>query len=171
MSIHDLMQGLGAFQREIGIGLVAFPCVTYGLGALLWLGARPLARVFLAGAVCASLLSGVSMILLILYMLLFLRANLLRELHLVLHLLPVLSMLATLWLVSRLTRLDDLPGMGQLRRLIILTGISFVSLLVLHKIFIGIHFFASFERLLLLLAGMLVLWRWGVGQFFGKTKP
>jgi len=47
MTINELMRWLAQFQMWIGLGLVAFPLVTYGLGALLRLCVRPLARVFL----------------------------------------------------------------------------------------------------------------------------
>jgi hypothetical protein len=40
MTVHELMRWLEQFQGWIGLGLVAFPCVTYGLGALLKLCTR-----------------------------------------------------------------------------------------------------------------------------------
>jgi len=96
MTINELMRWLEQFQGWIALGLVALPVVTYGVGGLLKLGTPALARGFLAGAVFVAVVPGVSMAVLILYMVLFVRLNLLREMHLVLHLLPVLSMLWTL---------------------------------------------------------------------------
>ena len=170
MTINELMRWLAQFQGWIGLGLAALPFVTYGLGALLKLCARPLARAFLAAAVYVAVFPGVSMAVLILYMLLFARMNLLRELHLVLHLLPVLSMLGTLWAVSRLEALDDLPGVLRLQGLMVLVGLGFAGLLAVHKTFIGIHFFASFEQLLAILAGVVALWQFGVARLFRKHK-
>lgn len=170
MTINELMRWLAQFQGWIGLGLVALPLVTYGFGALLKLCARPLARAFLAAAVYVAVLPGVSMAVLILYMLLFARVNLLREMHLVLHLFPVLSMVGTLWAVSRLEELDTLPGVLRLQGLMVLVGLGFAGLLVVHKTFIGIHFFAGFEQLLAILAGVVALWQFGVARLFRKRR-
>ena len=56
MTINELMHWLEQFQGWIGLGLVAFPFVTYGLGAFLKLCARPLVREFLAAAVCVAVI-------------------------------------------------------------------------------------------------------------------
>jgi hypothetical protein len=109
----------------------------YGLGALLRRWTCPLARGFLAVAV----FPGICMTVLILYMLLFARVHLLREMHLVLHSLPVLSMVGTLWAVSRLGAVDSLLGMLRLQGLMMLAGLGCAGLLAVHKTFIGSHLF------------------------------
>jgi hypothetical protein len=168
MTIHELLRWLEPFQGWIGLGLVAFPVLTYTLGGLCKLCSPALARGFLAGAVFVVVLPGVSMTVLILYMVLFVRLNLLREMHLILHLLPVLSMLATLWAASRLTALDQLPGVLRLQGLMVLVGLGFAALLAVHKVFVGVHFFARFEHLLALLAGAVALWHFGVARLLRK---
>jgi hypothetical protein len=170
MTINELMRWLEQFQGWIGLGLVAFPCVTYSLGALLKFWARPLARGFLAAAVCIAVIPGVSMAVLLLYMLLFTRVNLLREMHLVFHLLPVVSMVGTLWAASRLEALDTLPGVLRLQGLMVLVGLGFAGLLAVHNTFIGIHFFARFEHLLAILAGVVALWQFGVARLCRKSR-
>lgn len=170
MTINDLLRWLEPLQRDIALGLVALPCVTYVVGALLRLCSRSLARYFLAAAVFVTVLPGVSMLVLMLYMVLWLRVNLLNEIQVVLHLLPVLSMLATLWVVSRFEALDQLPGMLRLQGLMLLIGLGFAGVLLVHKTFIAIHFFVSFEILLAMLVGFVALWQYGVGQFFGRPK-
>jgi hypothetical protein len=69
-----------------------------------------LVRGFLTAAISVAVLPGICMTVLILYGLLFARVHLLREMHLVLHFLPVLSMVGTLWAVSRLEAVEGLPG-------------------------------------------------------------
>jgi hypothetical protein len=170
MTINELMRWLEPFQGWIGLGLVAFPVLTYGLGGLLKFCSPALARGFLAGAVFVAVIPGVSMAVLILYMVLFVRVNLLREMHLILHLLPVLSMVGTLWAASRLEALEHLPGVLRLQGLMMLVGLSFAGLLALHKTFVGVHFFARFEHLLAMLAGAVALWHFGVARLFRKHK-
>ena len=168
MTMHELLRWLEPFQGWIGLGLVAFPVLTYAVGGLLTLCSPALARGFLALAVFVAVVPGVSMAVLILYMLLFVRLNLLREMHLILHLLPVLSMVATLWAASRLAALDRLPGVLRLQGLMMLVGLGFAVLLAVHKVFVGVHFFASFEHLVALLAGAVALWHFGVARLFKK---
>ena len=170
MTINELTRWLEQFQGWIGLWLLVLPVVTYGLGACLKLCSHSFARGFLAGAVFVTVIPGISMAVLILYMLLFVHLNLLREMNLVLHLLPVLSMVGTLWAASRLEALDNLPGVLRLHGLMVLVGLSFAGLLVLHKTFVGVHFFASFEHLLAILAGVVVLWQFGVARLFRKHR-
>lgn len=51
MTLNEHRYWLAQFQGWIAMGLVAFPLVIYGLGVLLRLCVRPLAREFLAAAV------------------------------------------------------------------------------------------------------------------------
>ena len=72
--------------------------------------------------------------------------------------------------MSRLEALDHLPGVLRLQGLMLLVGLGFAGLLVLHKMFVGIHFFASFEHLLAVLAGAVALWHFGVARWFRKHR-
>jgi hypothetical protein len=90
--------------------------------------------------------------------------------HLVVHLLPIVSMLATLWAAARLIPFAAVPGFDRLQGLLLLVGLSFAALLFVHKTFIGILFFARFEHLLLLLGGFLALWRLGMARVAKKHK-
>ncbi|MBM3223796.1 MAG: hypothetical protein FJZ47_08360 [Candidatus Tectomicrobia bacterium] len=171
MTIYELQQWLAPYESWIGLGLVGFPCVTYILGALLRACARPLARAFLALAVFVVVLPGVSVAVLLLYMLLVARINLMQEINLVLHVLPVLSMVGTLWSASRLEDLDTLPGIPRLQGLVLLVALTCAGLLALHKTYVHIYFFASIEYLLVALAGFVMLWQFGVAQVFKKPRP
>jgi hypothetical protein len=81
-------------------------------------------------------------------MLLFARVNLLREMHLVLHLLPALSMVGTLWAVSRLEVVDSLPSVLRLQGFMMLVGLGCAGLLAVHKTFIGSHGFKKQQCLM-----------------------
>jgi hypothetical protein len=145
------------------------PIITYLLGAVLRASAPAIGRGFLALALFVSIVPGMSMAVVVLYMILFVRANLLRDMHLVLHLLPILSMLGTLWAASSLAAFAQIPGFARIQGFMVLVGISFAALFLLQKTFIGIHFFGRFEHLLLLLGGLLALWQFGVSRLFRKS--
>ena len=110
MTTTEALQWLEQYERGIGGFLVGLPILTYVLGALLKRVSRRLVGYFLALAVHLAVIPGISMAVLVLYMLFFLRANLLHELHLILHVLPIISMGATLWATSRLLAFEDIPG-------------------------------------------------------------
>ncbi len=148
--------------RVLRFSVVAFPPARFE-------GSRRLTRYLLAAAIYLAVIPGMCMAVIILYMLLFVRANLLQEMHLVFHLLPVVSMLATLWAVSRLEDFAAIPGFGRIQGFMILVGLSFAGFLFLHKVFIGILFFAKFEYLLIALGGLLAIWRLGVARLSRKS--
>jgi hypothetical protein len=137
-------------------------------GALLKVISPLWTRCLLATAIYLAVVPGVGMIVVLLYMVFFVRLNLLHEMHLVLHLLPIVSMVATLWAATRLAPFAAIPGFDRLQGLLLLVGLSFAALLLVHKMFIGIVFFAKFEYLLLLLGGFLVLWRLGIARVLKK---
>lgn len=168
MTINELMQWLSQYEPLVAGCFVALPMVTY-LGGRLCRAVSPrLMRLGLAGAVYLAVVPGICMAIVVFYMAFIVRMNLLTEMHLVLHLLPVVSMLATLWAASRLAPFVTLPGFNRLQGLIGLVGLTFVGLLFIHKTFIGIHFFARFEYLLVLLVVFLVGWRLVVSRLFGR---
>jgi hypothetical protein len=170
MTINELLQWLEQYQQVWALWFVAVPLLTYVGGALLKVISPLWARYLLATAIYLAVVPGVGMIVVLLYMVFFVRLNLLHEMHLVLHLLPIVSMLATLWAATRLAPFAAIPGFDRLQGLLLLVGLSFAALLWVHKMFIGIVFFAKFEYLLLLLGGFLVLWRLGIARVLQKHK-
>jgi hypothetical protein len=170
MTINELLQWLEQYQQVWALWFVAMPLLTYAGGALLQVISPLLARYLLATAIYLAVIPGVGMTIILLYMVFFVRLNLLHEMHLVLHLLPIVSMLATLWAVARLAPFAAIPGFDRLQGLLLLVGLGFTALLFVHKMFLGIVFFAKFEYLLLLLGGFLVLWRLGMTRVWKKHK-
>ena len=166
MTIHDLLQQLARYERALIIGFAALPAATYVVGRILRALSARLMRGWLAAAIYAAVIPGVCMAVVIVYMLFLARANLLTELNVVVHLLPIASMGATLWLASRLAPFDDIPGFNRLRGFMMLVGLSFVAVLFVHKTFVRLHFFASIEYLLVLFGLFLVAWRVAAARLF-----
>jgi hypothetical protein len=166
MTIHDLLQQLARYERALIIGFVALPAATYTLGRIFKVLSAKLMRGWLALAIYAAVIPGVCMAVIVAYLLFFVRGNLLAELNVVVHLLPLASMGATLWLASRLAPFADIPGFNRLRGLMTLVGLSFVAVLFVHKVFVRIHFFASIEYLLVLFGLFLVAWRLAAARLF-----
>lgn len=170
MTTTEVLQWLESYERGIGGFLVGLPVLTYVLGAILKRVSRQVVGYFLALAVHLAVIPGISMAILVLYMLFFLRTNLLQELHLILHVLPIISMGATLWATSRLFALDDIPGFKRIEGLMLLVGLSFAAILAIEKTRIGIFFLARFEHLILIIVGLLVLWKLGLSLLLNSNR-
>ncbi len=76
------------------------------------------------------------------YAVFFTRSSLL-EVSLLVYLLPTASMIATLILLARSVRFDDIPGFDHLSGLIILIGLSFLVVLIISKTRIWLLFGGS----------------------------
>ena len=170
MTITEALQWLEQYERGVGGFLVGLPILTFVLGTLLKWVSRRLAGCFLALVVHLAVIPGISMAVLVLYMLFFLRANLLHELHLILHVLPIISMGVTLWATSRILAFDDIPGFKRIEGLMLLVGLSFAAILAIEKTRIGVFFLARFEHLVLIIVGLVVLWKFGLSLLFGSSK-
>lgn len=166
MTIHELIQGLARHERALIIAFVALPCATYLGGIAFRCLSLRLMRGWLAVAIYAAVIPGICMAVVVVYMMFFVRANLLTQLNVVVHLLPLASMGATLWLASRLAPFEAIPGFGRLQSLMVLVGLSFIAVLFVHKTFVRIHFFASIEYLLVLFGLFLVAWRLAAARLF-----
>ncbi len=166
MTIHELIQWLTQYERALVIGFVALPGVTYVVGVLLKALSLKLMRGWLAVAIYAAVIPGICMSVVVLYMMFLVRTNLLTQLNVVVHVLPIASMVATLWVASRLAPFAAIPGFDRLRGLVILVGLSFIAVLFVHKTFVRIHFFARFEYLLVLFGLFLIAWRLAAARLF-----
>ncbi len=99
---------------------------------------------------------GVLAILLILYSILFLRASILNV-NIVAHFLPIVSMIITLFILSRKVKMSQLPGFGKLSSLIILISIVFMLIFVLQRTYFGVIILGGFTQVLLVFAVLFII--------------
>lgn len=170
MTAAEALQWLESYQGAIGGALVALPAATYLLGLLLRRASERLVGYFLAAAIHLTVIPGIGMAVLILYLLFFVRANLLNDLHLVIHVLPVLSMAATLWAASRIMAFDDIPGFRRIEGLMLLVGLSFAAALAIQKTRLGILFLARLEHLFIIVIAVVGLWKLGASMLSGSDR-
>ena len=170
MTAAEALQWLEPHQGPIAGALVALPAATYLLGLLLRRASRRLCGYFLALAIHLTVIPGISMAVLVLYLLFFVGANLLNDLHLVIHVLPVVSMAATLWGASRITAFDDIPGFRRIEGLMLLVGLSFAAALAIQKTRLGVVFLGRLEHLFVMVAAVVVLWKLGASMLGGSPR-
>ena len=170
MTAAEALQWLEPYQGAIGGTLVVLPAATYLVGALFRRISERLAGYFLAVTIHLAVIPGISMAVLVLYLLFFVRANLLNDLHLVIHVLPVLSMAATLWAASRIMAFDDIPGFRRIEGLMVLVGLSFAAALAVQKTRLGILFLARLEHLFMIVVAVVGLWKLGASLLSGTDR-
>lgn len=102
---------------------------------------------------------------LLIYSFLFER-NSIYDIDLITHVLPIISMILTVWLTRRMVDLDDIPGFGKLRGLIMMITTALVLLWVLDKTRIVLFSYLPFIYVILILVVLLLVFRFGFKKVF-----
>jgi len=82
------------------------------------------------------------------------------------HVLPVISMIISIMVIRRQVELDSLPGFGKLTGLILMITVALIILWVLQKTRIILFTYLPFQYVILILAGLLLLFRIGLKKVF-----
>lgn len=114
-----------------------------------------------------SSIPGMFALALLAYSLFFTRENLL-DVNVMVYFLPPLSMALTLFLLRQQISFTLVPGFGRLLGLMGLMGLSFLGMLLLNKLFVGIFFGGSIVQLIAIGFGVYLLVRWLWGKLVGK---
>ncbi len=94
---------------------------------------------------------------------LFLFENLrILDTNLYTQVLPIISMIITIWIITKSTPLDNVPGFDKLAGLLILIAVIFTLMWILDKTRILTFTYIPFTYVVLILAGLLLLGRWGL---------
>lgn len=95
------------------------------------------------------------------YGLFFLRTDL-RAMPLLVHFLPIASMLGTWALMRRQVSLDDLPGFDRLSGLMLLLALCFGVAFLLHRVYFGVFFLGSLWGLAFIALGLFLGFRYAL---------
>ena len=90
------------------------------------------------------------------------------DINLAVHGLPLLSMVATLLLISRNVSFAEIPGFGRLSGLMVMIAMSFVVVFALHRTRIWLLFGGSIFTLLVVAGGVFALLKWGAYMAFRR---
>ena len=110
---------------------------------------------------------GIMATIIVFYSLFFIRLNLL-EVNVVLYFLPILSMILTLFVISKNTSLNKLPGFNRLSGLMTLLVLTGFALLLLYKFRFVIGFFGSLQSLLIFGVIFYLLFNMAIRKFSNK---
>ncbi len=101
------------------------------------------------------------------YALFFTSENLL-DVNLLVYVLPIVSMVLTLILISRNVELKQIPSVERLSGLMLLIGLTFVIVLAVYKTRIWLFFGGSILTLVVIAAFIFALLKWGAHMAFRR---
>jgi len=78
------------------------------------------------------------------------------------QILPVVSMILTIWLIAKSTSLDNVPGFDRLSGFLTLIAVILILMWILDKTRILTFTYIPFVYVVLILAGLLLTARWGL---------
>lgn len=151
MSLGELIERLGDYQSEIAIALLAVPVLALLLGLFVKNGKGNEApwKYFYSVLVYAACIPGLGALLLTLYQVIFLRESVL-DVNAVVYLLPIVTSIVALGIMSRRVDFTDLPGFGRLSGLMVMVGLSFLAVFVLDRTRIWLFFGGGIRSLIIL---------------------
>ncbi len=122
-------------------------------------------RYLFAGLIYLAFVPGLFAITFNIYQFLFERQSIM-EASLILQVLPVVSMLVTWWIITRFISLKNVPGFGHLSGLVMMIFALLAILWFLERTHIWVVTYLPFTTFVLILVGMLIIFRWGWKRLF-----
>ena len=169
MSIQDLINLLGEHKYVVLIVFCAIPLVSFI--AVLAQGGKSCkvskTRYLYSVLIYLSCIPGIFAAVLTGYSMFFLRANLLKVNFLV-YILPIISMIATLWIINRKNSFDDIPGFERIAGLMLMIGISFVVSFFVYRTFIFIGFIGKLTSLIVVALIVFILLKIAAAKLLKK---
>jgi len=77
------------------------------------------------------------------------------------QILPILSMIATIFIIKRTVSLDTIPGFGKLSGLIMMIGATLITMWVLEKTHIVVFSYIPVQYAMLFIVGLMLVFRLG----------
>jgi hypothetical protein len=169
MTTRDIVQALGARSTAV-VAVILAPLVAAAVLSLALSrdrASQPPWRHVLSTIVYFTCVPGMLAAVLTAYVLFFTGESLL-DVSLVVHALPIVAMVATLILVSRVASFDALPGFDRLWGLMVLIAVTFVVVLAVSRTRIWLLFGGSFVQFLAASAFLFALLKWATHAAFRR---
>ena len=167
LTLNELLSNIGAYHWQIIGSLILFTALTtaiaYGLKKA---KKNEAAAKFLCPPIFAVTLPGVLFTLILLYMILFTKDNILNA--------PLLILFIPLWFgitlifSAKVIDFDQIPGFDKISGLITFSGLTFLALLILLKLKIILLTFLSPLYAIGIVIALYTIWRKGFSKMFGK---
>lgn len=168
MNIQQIMNINPAYNLQILIFLTAIPVLTLILNILSspknnqspW-------KYIYSVLVYLSCIPGIFSGIITLYSLFFIKQNLLT-LNITTYYLPIVSMIITLSLIRKVLTFDEIPGYGRLSGLMLVIGLTFVSVIIIERT--RIFVMSSIQGFIILCLVIFFVIKYGFKMIFGDFK-
>ncbi len=105
---------------------------------------------------------GILAIVLCVYTLVFVPRLSLLQVNSLVYFMPILVMIATLFLISRKVKINQIPGFDKLSGLLTMLAAIFITILIIQKTRIWVIFHGSIKYLIGLFVVLFIVFRWGM---------
>jgi len=85
------------------------------------------------------------------------------------QILPVLAMVATLLIIRRTVKLDSIPGFGKISGLIMMIGVTLITMWFLEKTRIYVFSYMPVQYVFFILIGLLIAFRLGWSKMLNES--
>lgn len=171
MSILELVKLLSEFYICVIIYLVLIPLLALllRLGHGKYRAKRSPWKYMYSVLIYLTCVPGIFSLVITVYSLLFLHANLL-DVNVFVYYLPLVSMALTLTIVQKSVAFEDIPGFGKINGLILLLALTFIIMLALERFRLFVIFRGSGLLLLIVAAVIFFLLKYSIRAVLGIRK-
>ncbi|MDD3472113.1 MAG: hypothetical protein PHS86_04950 [Syntrophaceae bacterium] len=169
MTIRELVFLLDDRPWLLLFYFVGLPVVSWGIGFLHGPNKGSYApwKYFYSILVYSACVPGTFAAVLTCYTIFFTRENLL-DVSILIHVLPIVSMIVALALIRKRVSFEDIPGFDRLSGLITIIAVTFIIILVVYKTRIWVVFGGSILWLVVVAIVLFALLKWGANMLFGS---
>lgn len=168
MTLQQLFDTIGENPTFIIIFFLSLPIASF---VMIWITGEEAYKspwqFIYSGLIYLACVPGIFATLLIAYNFFFERKSLL-EVNLFVYFLPIISMIATLLILSRKVQLDRIPGFDKISGLVFMITAASITIFILDKMRILVFFYGSIWYLIGLFVILLVVFRVGFKRLFAK---
>ncbi len=171
MTLQELFESNAVSPTAILIFFILVPLTAFVLGALTEEEERydsPWCYVYSA-LVYLACVPGMLAFIMVVYTLLFVRGGSLVDLNVMTYFLPIISMVASIFVIRQDVDLDGIPGFNKIPGLLTMVLMTFLVILLIQKTRIWYVIRGSGLQLLFLFTAIFLLFRWGLGRFFSGS--
>ncbi len=161
MTLQEFFNLLGENPTIILLYFIGLPLVA-GLALIFGKGEGNISpwKEFYSAIVYMACIPGVFAVTLNVYLFLFERQSIFES-NIYTQIIPILTMMVTLWFVRRNTCFEDIPGFEKIGGLVMLIAVIFIIMWILEKTHIFVITVMPFYYFLILLVVLLVAIRYG----------
>lgn len=171
MTLQELFASVSEHPQPVVIFFLMLPLTAFIVGVMSDKEERYNSpwKYLYAALVYLSSVPGILALVLCVYTLFFERSSSILEVNILVYFLPILIMIATLIIISNKVNMRRIPGFQRLSGLLLMLGVTFISILIIQKTRIWVIFHGSITYLIGLFVVLFVVFYLGWIKLFAPN--